>query len=245
MSPLHVVILAAGMGTRLGRSDPKPLTRLADGRSIMAQQVANVRHVFGRRARIMTVVGYRKEQVMAAFPDFVFLYNKQFERTNTSKSLLLGLRAAAPSGALWLNGDVVFDADVLHRAAPLIDAEQSFLCVNTASVGEEEMKYTLGKDGCVAALSKRLAGGLGEAVGINYVSRHHISTLVRRLEECRPQDYFERGIELAVKHDSIRFAALDVSGSFAVEVDFPEDLERVNTERRDGRARPPNLLHRP
>jgi choline kinase len=232
------------MGTRLGRSDPKPLTCLADGRSIMAGQLANVQHVFGRRARIVTVVGYRKEQIMAAFPDGIFVYNNQFERTNTSKSLLRGLRATAPEGVLWLNGDVVFDADVLHRASPLIDAEQSFVCVNTASVGEEEVKYTLGTDGCIAALSKRVPDGLGEAVGINYVSRHHVQALVCRLDECLPQDYFERGIELAIERDAARFVALDVSDRFAVEVDFPEDLAYVNAER-GGRSMVPSVRNSP
>ncbi len=37
---LQVVILAAGMGTRLGKPWPKPLTPLADGRSIMQQRKA-------------------------------------------------------------------------------------------------------------------------------------------------------------------------------------------------------------
>jgi hypothetical protein len=32
---LQVVILAAGMGTRLGRDAPKPLTPLLDGRTIL------------------------------------------------------------------------------------------------------------------------------------------------------------------------------------------------------------------
>ena len=52
---LQTVILAAGMGSRLGRSLPKPLTELADGRSIMQQQHDNVRAAFGDDARITTV----------------------------------------------------------------------------------------------------------------------------------------------------------------------------------------------
>ena len=35
----QIVILAAGMGSRLGRSLPKPLTELSDGRSIMHCQL--------------------------------------------------------------------------------------------------------------------------------------------------------------------------------------------------------------
>ena len=37
--PVQVVILAAGMGTRLGRPHPKPLTPLHDGRSILQRQL--------------------------------------------------------------------------------------------------------------------------------------------------------------------------------------------------------------
>ncbi len=36
---IQAVILAAGMGTRLGRPFPKPLTPLSDGRTIMEQQI--------------------------------------------------------------------------------------------------------------------------------------------------------------------------------------------------------------
>ena len=44
---LQTVILAAGMGSRLGRSLPKPLTELGDGRTIMGQQHDNIRAAFG------------------------------------------------------------------------------------------------------------------------------------------------------------------------------------------------------
>ena len=44
------------------------------------------------------------------------------------------------------------------------------------------------------------------------------------------QDYFERGIESAITEDRLRVRALDVSAYFAVEIDFPDDLERANTQ---------------
>ncbi|MGZ8805363.1 MAG: phosphocholine cytidylyltransferase family protein, partial [Microbacterium sp.] len=42
------------------------------------------------------------------------------------------------------------------------------------------------------------------------------------------QDYFERGLELAIEEDSVRLEPLDISDLYAVEVDFAEDLERAN-----------------
>ena len=44
----------------------------------------------------------------------------------------------------------------------------------------------------------------------------------------RGQDYFERGIELAIQHDGISVTPVDISDLFAVEVDFEGDLERAN-----------------
>ena len=72
---IQVVILAAGMGTRLGKPWPKPLTVLYDGRSIMQQQMENIEKVFGNRARITVVVGFKLEMIIEAHPTASFVYN--------------------------------------------------------------------------------------------------------------------------------------------------------------------------
>jgi choline kinase len=225
---VQIVILAAGMGSRLGRSLPKPLTPLADGRSIMQQQHDNIRAAFGRAARITTVVGYRAETIVDAFPEADYVYNDRYDQTNTSKSLLRALAKTGRCGVLWMNGDVVFDPRVLGRAAGLIDEDRSFVTVDTASVGDEEVKYTVDAEGFVDELSKIVVDGVGEAVGINYISSRDKKALMRQLQRVGDQDYFERGIELAIAHDGLRVEPLDISDLYAVEVDFAEDLERAN-----------------
>ena len=80
----QVVILAAGMGSRLGRSLPKPLTELSDGRTIMGQQFDNIHHAFGNSAKVTIVVGYKLEHIIEAFPQASFVYNEQYDQTNTS-----------------------------------------------------------------------------------------------------------------------------------------------------------------
>lgn len=230
ITQLQVVILAAGMGTRLGMPMPKPLTPLADGRSILGRQLDALRTVLGPGVRVTVVVGFRPDMIMTAFPDVLYAYNERYETTNTSKSLLKALRASPEGGVLWLNGDVVFDPGLLTTITPLIRADRTFVCVNTERVGAEEVKYTLGDDGYVDALSKQVVGGLGEAVGVNYISAAHKAVLVRRLDECRDQDYFERGLEVAIAADGVRVEAVDISAHFAIEVDFTDDLARANTE---------------
>ena len=224
----QVVILAAGMGTRLARPLPKPLTELRDGRSIMQQQIDNLKSAFGDTYRVLIVVGYKLEAIIERFPAATFVYNEYYDQTNTSKSLLKALRAAPDGGVLWLNGDVVFDPQVLSRVTPLIEADQSFVVVNTSKVSDEEVKYTLDASGHIEQLSKTVVGGLGEAVGINFVAGADKQRLIERLDQVGEQDYFERGIELAIELDSLKFQAVDISDLYAVEVDFPEDLDRAN-----------------
>jgi choline kinase len=228
MSQVQVTILAAGMGTRLGRPFPKPLTKLASGQTIMEQQVANIKSVFGEDVRITIVVGFKLDIVMEHMPDAVFVYNENYDQTNTSKSLLKALKASHDGSVIWMNGDVVFDPVILQRLTPFIVSGRSAVAVNTAQVADEEVKYTVDDRGFVKELSKTVKGGLGEAVGINLIGSKDKLALIRQLEACQEQDYFERGLEMAIKNDGVEVTPVDISDLFAVEVDFEGDLERAN-----------------
>jgi CDP-glycerol glycerophosphotransferase len=227
MSEFSTVILAAGMGTRLGRPFPKPLTHLDDGRSIMQQQLQNIARL-GREHPAHIMVGFKKELIMEEFPDEIFLYNPDYSETNTSKSLLRALQRTPPGGVLWLNGDVVFDPSILDELASYLGGEQSVVCVNHAAVGEEEVKYSIDDDGFVRELSKGVVDALGEAVGINYVAAGDRDLLQRHLEKCDDNDYFERGIETAIAEDGMRVKPIDISQFNCLEVDFEDDLARAN-----------------
>ena len=223
------VILAAGMGTRLGRPWPKPLTPLADGRTIMRQQVDNLSTAFGDELRIMTVIGFKLELIIESFPNNLYVYNEAYDQTNTNRSLLKALRLSGPGGVLWMNGDVVFDPRVLDRVKEYIERDESIICVNTAAVGDEEVKYRVDADGFVNELSKEVVDALGEAVGINFVANKDKELLISGLEACQDSDYFERGIEIMVDLHGSRVRPVDISDLFAVEVDFEEDLTRANS----------------
>lgn len=224
---MKIVILAAGIGSRLGNPLPKPLTVLKSGKTIMQQQIDNVTQFFDHDS-INIVVGFKKELILESFPDQTFIYNQFFDQTNTSKSLLKALKKNHRDSVLWLNGDVVFDAEILKELMPHIVANKSFVCVNTQKVGEEEVKYTLDDKGFINELSKKVLNGIGEAVGINFISSKDINTLIARLEECGNNDYFERGIEMAIEKDNMKVMAIDISKFRCMEIDFREDLDNAN-----------------
>ena len=111
---MKIVILAAGIGSRLGSPLPKPLTLLKNNQSILGQQIKNLSEYFSIHD-INVVVGFKKDLIMEAFPELTYIYNQNFDQTNTSKSLLKALIKYSDQGVLWLNGDVVFDPKILEK----------------------------------------------------------------------------------------------------------------------------------
>ncbi len=223
---MKIVILAAGIGSRLGNPFPKPLTPLNNGKTIMGMQIESLVKPF-HIDDIHVVVGFKKNLIMERFPEVMYIYNPFFDRTNTSKSLLKALRKNRDNSVLWLNGDVVFDGELLTLLQPYIDQKSSFVAVNTSKVADEEVKYTL-KDGFIDELSKTVKNGLGEAVGINFIANKDIDAFIKRLEDCDDNDYFERGLEMAIEKDGLKISAVDISQFDCMEVDFREDLENAN-----------------
>ena len=217
----QVVILAAGMGSRLGRSLPKPLTELSDGRTIMQQQFDNIHAAFGKDAKVTIVVGYKLEHIIEAFPDASFVYNEQYDQTNTSKSLharAAGLddrrsplderrRRLRPRRARPRGSDRRPRPDVRHgqhlvgrRRRGQVHHRRRGLHQRT--VQDRQERRWARPSASTTSRSKDKAA------------------LLRQLQRVADQDYFERGIELAIEQDGMLVEPVDISDLYAVEVDF-------------------------
>ena len=223
---MKIIILAAGIGSRLGNPFPKPLTKLKNNKSIMQMMTENISSVYNTNI-INLVVGFKKDLIMESFPDFTYVYNQYFDQTNTAKSLLKAVKKNKDQSILWMNGDIVFDKNILLKLKEYTDKDISFVSVNTSKVAEEEVKYTL-KDDYIDELSKTVKNGLGEAVGINFISSDYIEIFIKRLEECDDNDYFERALEIAIEEDGFKIKPIDISEFNCIEIDFEEDLKNAN-----------------
>ena len=216
------VILAAGLGSRLGRPHPKCLTKLSSGETILARQL----RLLGQSGlKTIVVVGFKLESILEAHPNTLFVYNPNFDTTNTSKSLLCALRQIGDGDVMWLNGDVVFDEEVLER---LLKRKDSCVAVNNAKVGQEEVKYTVSDSGYINAISKQISNALGESLGINVIRAEHLELFRQCLADVGEQDYFEKGMEQLIEKQNNIFTPVDVSDLACIEIDFVEDLQAAN-----------------
>ncbi len=223
---MKIIILAAGIGSRLGNPFPKPLTKLKNHKSIMQMMTENISFSYSLDL-VNLVVGFKKDLIMESFPDLTYVYNQYFDQTNTAKSLLKAIKKNKDHSILWMNGDIVFDKNILIKLKEYIDKDVSFVAVNTSKVAEEEVKYTL-KDNYIDELSKTVENGLGEAVGINFISSKYIDSFIKRLEECDDNDYFERALEVSIEKDGFKIKPVDISEFNCIEIDFEEDLKNAN-----------------
>jgi choline kinase len=175
--PAHVVVLAAGRGSRLGAlggSTPKWLLRVG-GRTLADRQLEGIALAAGAVASVRVVVGHAAaaiEAELAARPAAVgIVVNPEFAELNNWWSLLRALRELPEDGPV-----VVMNADLL--AAP----EQVAAFLRDASTGDadgvlavdvdkrltdESMKVSLGPEATLAHIGKAaVADPVGEYVGM-------------------------------------------------------------------------------
>ncbi len=224
---ISAVILAAGFGLRLKDNKPKALVLVGGDKTILDYQLEKLAK-YVPEDKISIVVGFKKELVMEQHPELTFVYNEEYSRTNTAKSLLRALKKVKSGDVLWLNGDVIFDERVLPNIIKKsISTNKSCILVDDKRCGEEEVKYDVTSEGSINFISKEVVNPKGEALGINLVLEKDVPLLIKNLEKVSDNDYFERGIENMIIREGAIFVAVNTNGLFCQEIDFPEDLETV------------------
>lgn len=219
---MKTVILAAGIGSRLGKNNPKPLAQLYKDKTILDFQVEKIARKVGIH-NIVVVVGYKKEMIMERYPQLLYVYNPAFKQTNTAKSLLLALEKIEED-VLWLNGDVYFDESLLDL---LLTSKYSSCLVNIEECGEEEIKYSTDDKGFIQQLSKQVENAKGEAVGINLVKKGDLNNFKRELDAVEENAYFEKALENLTLAKKLQLKPVDMGNYYCKEIDFPEDLVAV------------------
>jgi choline kinase len=230
----RVLILAAGLGRRLGADAPPKVLLDFDGSSLLARHFRILSH-FGFRD-ITVIIGYRAEELcdkVAGLQGDLRIHlieNPSFR--NGSIFSLWQARGVLRSGATV----ILMDADVLYDYrlfAPLLHSahENCFLLDRSIEPGEEPVKLCIDK-GRIVDFHKRPQidhEWHGESVGFFRFSPDVAAQLADRAEDYMAKgrldlEYEEPIRDLLLARAGRGFGYEDISGLPWIEIDFPSDV---------------------
>ena len=178
LAPVHVVVLAAGRGSRLGArggETPKWLLEV-NGRTLADRQLEGIRAAGDAVASVSVVVGHAADAIEEALArrsdDVEVVRNPEFLDLNNWWSLLRALRQLPDDGpVLVMNADLLLDP--LHvtafiRAAAVADANDGLLAVDLERrLTDESMKVARAPDGTLQGIGKvAVPAPAGEYIGM-------------------------------------------------------------------------------
>jgi choline kinase len=235
MKTTVAVILVAGIGSRLRPitdDRPKALVDLG-GETILGRTVRLLASYGVRKAVLAT--GYREDAVRAAMagaPLVVeYCRNPEFDRTQNSVSLALCRNALGTDAFFKLDGDVVFQRQVLER----LDASSSELAVAVDAgrmLDAEAMKVTVSGVN-ISAFGKGIGldESAGESIGIERIASSISPTLFNAMDAAIAGGetglYYEDFYSRLLAQGALRAEAVPVADLPWTEVDDFSDLERA------------------
>lgn len=219
---MRAIILAAGLGSRLGGDVPKCLVEVG-GRPLLHHQIENLRAV--GVTDVTVVVGYGHDRVrLAGRGGLDWVMNERFATTNSLYSFWLARRASADD-VLLLNGDVLFPLQVLAR---LLSVPASAVAFDSGSGTEpEHMKVAL-HQGRLTSMSKSLPPACthGENLGILRLTAAAAASAFAAADALisggADADWVASAVNVAASAHRIR--GVDMAGLPWIEIDFPADL---------------------
>lgn len=227
------VILVAGVGSRLRPiTDTRPKALAPVGDETILGRAVRLLLDFGI-SRLILATGYREDAVRAALAglacEVVLCPNPRYDSTQNAVSLALCRDAVGGRSFFKLDGDVVFDAELLPRIA----AGRAELCAGVDSsrkLDAEAMKVVVSGERIVRfGKDVPLVQSHGESIGIEHIDARASGKLFAALDErvhAGVTDlYYEDVYSQMIERGDLEAAAADVSGLRWTEVDTFEDLE--------------------
>ena len=233
---MRAVILAAGVGRRLGHDKPKILLNFG-GRTLLERHLA-ILAALGV-GDVVIGIGHEAlviEDALTALgqTDVSTVYNPDYEQGSILTLWRVRSALAAGGPVLLMDGDVLYDRRVLE---PLVETHHAdCLLVDRAyEPGDEPVKVGL-VDGAPADFGKTIDPALdayGESVGFFRLSEGTANALVekagRMIDEGGRERPMEDAVAAVIRAAKPPFGFEDVTGLPWIEIDFPEDVTRAES----------------
>lgn len=234
---MRAVMLAAGVGRRLGHDKPKILLEFG-GRILLERHLA-ILDALGVRD-VVIGIGHEALAIERALEalgqtDVSTIYNPDYKQG--SILTLWRVREALTAGGpvLLMDGDVLYDHRVLERLVETYHAD-CLLVDRDFEPGDEPVKVGL-VDGAPADFGKTIDPALeayGESVGFFRLSEGMAKALVetagRMIEEGGSERPMEDAVAAVIRTANPPFGFEDVTGLPWIEIDFPEDVDRAESD---------------
>jgi choline kinase len=234
----RAIILAAGVGRRLGNEAPKVLLEF-EGKTLLERHLAAL-HANGI-GDIAVTVGHRGDLIHAelsrlgALGRVALVENPRYREGSVVSLAVQRPRLTAGRPVLLMDGDVLYDSRMiacLLQAAP----ENVLLFDQVIEPGDEPVKICLRGEVIVdfAKLPEHTHDRHGESVGFFRFSASMATALAERatayVEGGRASAEYEAAIRDLILAHPDRFGHEDISHLPWTEIDFESDVARARTE---------------
>jgi len=169
---MQVVILAAGLGSRLGKGIPKALVEVA-GKTMLEYQMEWVKNF--NPEKVIVVSGYHHDDMKSfcnqKFPHVILVENERYKEQNLYS--LLAAKDFLNDDTLIMNVDHIYPDAFAQRVAPKLNkvGNYAIFADTERSLTDDDMKVFINSDKKVEKISKKLTEWNAGYIGMTFIRK--------------------------------------------------------------------------
>lgn len=239
-SELNAVILAAGVGSRMGdltRFKPKSMIEL-NGKTLIEYQLEQLKEFGIDERKVFVIGGHRfaelKAFVASQYADVNLVFNSKFKEWNNIYTFYLIKELTPITGNfLLINSDTIFDRRIIENLTRVFTDNSNYLVTDVQKKLTPEDMKVLTRNGRVTRIDKDLPveEGNGEYIGLAKFNISEIGYLFESIGELlktgRTNLWYEDAINRVLDRVHVKYVPTD--GFPWVEIDTIEDYRRASS----------------
>ena len=262
---VQALILAAGMGKRLGRytSDNTKCMLKINDKTLVEHAIEAL--LEAGITKLILVVGYKGENVKKYLlqectnpkvkkMELVFIDNPIYDKTNNIYSLFLAVDELQKSDTLLLESDLIYDRSLIKRLAQ--SPEENLVAVakyrqwmdgtvvKISSDDQTIMEFVEKKDFRYSEIEEYYKTVNVYKFGKNFINKEFVPFLKAYIEAYGKNEYYELTLKVIAHISRSGLKALDVSDLTWYEIDDAQDLDIVKCLFSKGKERLVNFQKR-
>ncbi|MDE6680065.1 MAG: NTP transferase domain-containing protein, partial [Muribaculaceae bacterium] len=241
---MQAIILAAGMGRRLGEftSDNTKCMLEVNGVRLIDRMLRQLQHL--RLSRYVIVIGYEGEKLknylIKNYPSLPieFVENHVYDRTNNIYSLWLARGFMAEEDTLLLESDLIYEDSILEAAVN--SREPNVALVSKYETWMDGTMVRIDDDNNIVNFIPKKAFKYSDTdyyyktVNIykfsrEFITHHYLPFLEAYIKVLGENEYYEQVLRVITLIDTAGIKALPITGRYWYEIDDVQDLRIAET----------------